>query len=45
MRAVVPSFTELHQQAALAGKSAREWSVLLWHGMPTALEKSKLFRN
>jgi hypothetical protein len=45
MHAVVPSFTELHKEAALAGRSARDWSVLSWHGMPTALEKNKLFLN
>ncbi len=43
--AVVPKFTELHQQAAPAGQGAREWSVSPWHGMPTALGKSKRFLN
>ena len=45
MHAVVPKFTELHQQAAPAGLGAREWSVSPWHGMPTALGKSKRFLN
>ena len=45
MDAVVPKFTELHQQAASAGLGAREWSVSPWHGMPTALGKSKRFLN
>jgi hypothetical protein len=33
--------TELHQRAALTG--ARNRSVSLWHGMPTASVKDKLF--
>src|SRR5580658_4692710 len=45
MHPVVPKFTELYQQAALAGRSACEWSVSLWHGMPTALERNKRFLN
>ena len=41
--AVVPTFTELYQPAALSG--ARERSVSSWHGMPTASVRNKLFQN
>lgn|GEM_PF-5541666 len=37
------NLTELHQPAARYG--ARERSFLSWHGMPTALVKSKPFLN